>query len=139
MYRDKNVFVVKENVHMTRVADVLTAPEKRQEEGQNDSSYGHTGMSTEGRTAVEVTAKIRLLAALSELQMSVEEEEARQQEQWGMVVEGKEALLAGALGCVKRVLGNIALHPDDEKLRRIRVNHPAIRVSVKILSLALSC
>ena len=65
--------------------------------------------------------------------------EAQQLVEFGLVVEEGAEVLRGALGCVRSVLSNIHQHPDNEKLRRIRINHPAIRVSAHLTTLLLHC
>ena len=95
---------------MREVAGVISTPEL---EVQSTSTGG------------EGSRLWRCLQALSE---AAAQQERQQEQEFGMVLEPRAEQLAAALGCVKSILGNIALHPDDEKLRRIRINHPIIKV-----------
>mmetsp|Transcript_20482 Transcript_20482/g.38049 ORF Transcript_20482/g.38049 Transcript_20482/m.38049 type:complete len:231 (-) Transcript_20482:212-904(-) len=102
---------------MREVAAVVSSPELA------GSSSG-TDSGTDSGTGGEATWLWRCLTALSE---AAAEQERQQEQEFGMVLEPRAQQLAAALGCVRSILGNITLHPDDEKLRRIRINHPAIK------------
>ena len=66
---------------------------------------------------------------LDDLRQATFDNEAQQLKEFGLVVESGTEALGVALNCVRGILSNIISHPDDEKLRRIRINHPVIRVS----------
>lgn len=102
---------------MRRVADVLTTSE----DGVKEQQAGPPEQSELGRDQ-------RLRRCLNALQQAAMANEAQQLVEFGMVVESGVDQLRVALGCLRSVLGNVQQHPDDEKLRRIRVNHPVIKV-----------
>ena len=63
------------------------------------------------------------------LEQAAKDAEQQQVSEFGMIIETADEAMAVAFKCLKGILGNISSHPDDEKLRRIRINHPAIKVS----------
>lgn len=99
---------------MREVAGVLSIPELTRPSSDTASRSDGCAM--------------RLRSCLQALSEAAEEQERHQEQEFGMVLEPRAEQLEVALGCVRSILGNIALHPDDEKLRRIRINHPAIKV-----------
>jgi hypothetical protein len=76
----------------------------------------------------------RLHSCLVALDKATGDQEKQQEREFGMILEPRAEQLTTALQCVRSILGNISLHPDNEKLRRIRINHPAIKVCLCIIA-----
>ena len=88
------------------------------------------GTETTGNDAEQQLLQHRkkrcLCSALVAVRAAVAHREAAQLQEFGMVVEAEG--LREALVCVRNIVQNIIRHPDNDLLRRIRLNHPAIKV-----------
>lgn len=108
---------LQENTLMRRIASIL-------------SDLPHT---TTDCSAVQ-PQQGRLHSCLVALDKATGDQEKQQEREFGMILEPRAEQLTTALQCVRSILGNISLHPDNEKLRRIRINHPAIKVCLCIIA-----
>lgn len=106
---------LKENRRISQICRILSDPRAMVTESSSSENTR--------KEVVMGTSVIR--GCLQDLADSVKRDEAEQMEQYGLLVEANG--FQGAVEIVQKVLTNIIAHPDDEMLRKIRVNHPAIR------------
>lgn len=115
-----------EKVWMEAVANSLNIRRKQTDPLINDSQSPSKTKSS----------STHLYESLKALQLAARDIEIQQIKEYGMAIECEAEALQMALTCVKSIMTNIISHPDDDKLRRIRINHPIIKERLTKLGVA---